>query len=267
MFEWLKKIIFNDGINSLKKGIKKCEEVIENLKVENLQLQKRNLYLKKKIEVDEKTLNFKKEQKSFKEEKEHFLRLYSQFSKVKQYSIDLEKEKTILEKKQIELENEKKLFEKKQKNFEKRKNLLDFKTLIEGEFEYEQRKARLQENNHRLKREEKYLRDELKHLNREKIKLIDENIRYQRLIYLDTEKNEQLLFIIRSIRRMNPLYESIIYEMMSTIRNESVRNIVSDYLMGKSFYEIADLEGKSVIAVQRTFFLAVNALKKRYIRN
>ena len=66
---------------------------------------------------------------------------------------------------------------------------------------------------------------------------------------------------------MNPLYESIIYEMMSTIRNESVRNIVSDYLMGKSFYEIADLEGKSVIAVQRTFFLAVNALKKRYIRN
>lgn len=130
------------------------------------------------------------------------------------------------------------------------------------EFEYEQRKNRLLKNMALLKREEKWFHSELVGMDRQRDKMINENIEIQRKLYAEIEKNEQVLFIIRSLNRMNPLYEKITEELVASISNEKNRRIVSSFLKGESIYEIAQKEGKSATSVQRIFLLAINALRK-----
>ena len=57
-----------------------------------------------------------------------------------------------------------------------------------------------------LKREERWVHSELVGMNKQRDELINENIEIQRQLYAEIEKNEQVLFIIRSLNSMNPLY-------------------------------------------------------------
>lgn len=137
-----------------------------------------------------------------------------------------------------------------------------YERLMIQEFEYEQRKSRLQENMALLKREEKWLHSELAEMDRQKDKMINENIEIQRQLYAEIEKNEQVLFIIRSLNSMNPLYEKITEELVASVRGEKTRRIVSSFLKGESIYEIAQKEEKSATSVQRMVLLAINASRK-----
>lgn len=137
-----------------------------------------------------------------------------------------------------------------------------YERLMIQEFEYEQRKSRLQENMALLKREEKWLHSELAEMDRQKDKMINENIEVQRQLYAEIEKNEQVLFIIRSLNSMNHLYEKITEELVASVRGEKTRRIVSSFLKGESIYEIAQKEEKSATSVQRMVLLAINASRK-----
>ena len=87
--------------------------------------------------------------------------------------------------------------------------------------------------------------------------LINENIEIQRQLYAEIEKNEQVLFIIRSLNSMNPLYEKITKELVASVRGEKTRHIVTSFLKGESIYEIAQREGKSATSVRRMVLLSL----------
>ena len=133
---------------------------------------------------------------------------------------------------------------------------------MEQEFEYERRKSRLQKNMALLKREEKRFHSELAGMGKQKDIMFNENIKIQQQLYVEIEKSEQVLFIIRSLNSMNPLYEKIMEELVASVRGEKTRRIVSSFLKGKSPYEIAQKEGKSATAVQRMVLLVIKKLKK-----
>ena len=132
-----------------------------------------------------------------------------------------------------------------------------YERLMEQEFEYERRKSRLQENEALLKREERWLHSELVGMNKQRDELINENIEIQRQLYAEIEKNEQVLFIIRSLNSMNPLYEKITKELVASVRGEKTRHIVTSFLKGESIYEIAQREGKSATSVRRMVLLSL----------
>ena len=132
-----------------------------------------------------------------------------------------------------------------------------YERLMEQEFEYERRKSRLQENEALLKREERCLHSELVGMNKQRDELINENIEIQRQLYAEIEKNEQVLFIIRSLNSMNPLYEKITKELVASVRGEKTRHIVTSFLKGESIYEIAQREGKSATSVRRMVLLSL----------
>ena len=79
----------------------------------------------------------------------------------------------------------------------------------------------------------------------------------QRQLYAEIEKNEQVLFIIRSLNSMNPLYEKITKELVASVRGEKTRHIVTSFLKGESIYEIAQREGKSATSVRRMVLLSL----------
>lgn len=270
MFKWLKNILGDEddlvqekmqepsSLPKLKSELKSDSKLslvplLESKQVLIRTLERENDKLNRKIQVLElEKKQLKAEVRDWKKQfkaKEKVLKIYPRYIEMKRAL------------REIELEQEN--LKKQESDFKKREKILDLEQLIQREFDYEQRKSRLLENEIKLKREEKWMKEELRYLEREKTRLIDENIRSQRLIYLETEKNEHLLFVLRSFNMMNPLYESIVYEMTSSIKNIRIRNIISDYLMGKSFYEIAHAEGKSMVSIKRTFLLSTYALRKR----
>ena len=113
-----------------------------------------------------------------------------------------------------------------------------------------------------LKREEKRFHSELAGMGKQKDIMFNENIKIQQQLYAEIEKSEQVLFIIRSLNSMNPLYEKIMEELVASVRGEKTRRIVSSFLKGESPYEIAQKEGKSATAVQRMVLLVIKKLKK-----
>ena len=125
-----------------------------------------------------------------------------------------------------------KSLKEKEEKFETNKKMDAYERLMEQEFEYERRKSRLQENEALLKREERWLHSELVGMNKQRDELINENIEIQRQLYAEIEKNEQVLFIIRSLNSMNPLYEKITKELVASVRGEKTRHIVSSFLKG-----------------------------------
>ncbi|WP_308548142.1 hypothetical protein [uncultured Parabacteroides sp.] len=138
----------------------------------------------------------------------------------------------------------------------------DFEKLRSLQFKYDQRESRLKEKMKSLKREEKWLQSELAEMDRQKGRLMNENVEVQRQLYAEIEKNEQVLFIIRSLNSMNHLYEKITEELVASVRGEKTRRIVSSFLKGESIYEIAQKEEKSATSVQRMVLLAINASRK-----
>ena len=108
-----------------------------------------------------------------------------------------------------------------------------------------------------MKREERWLHSELVGMNKQRDELINENIEIQRQLYAEIEKNEQVLFIIRSLNSMNPLYEKITKELVASVRGEKTRHIVTSFLKGESIYEIAQREGKSATSVRRMVLLSL----------
>ena len=160
--------------------------------------------------------------KLFKEEKARMENLYAgakrmdeMFEKIvkAQDRLDREVEGYKIDKKMVEelypkfsylVRNKKKVLERLS-NLErweeelKDNNIKDaYERLMEQEFEYERRISRLQENEALLKREERWLHSELVGMNKQRDELINENIEIQRQRYAELEKNEQVLFIIRS---------------------------------------------------------------------
>ena len=166
-----------------------------------------------------------------------------------------------LKEKEEKFETNKKMVEELYPRFYyliKNKKLKDaYERLMEQEFEYERRKSRLQENEALLKREERWLHSELVGMNKQRDELINENIEIQRQLYAEIEKNEQVLFIIRSLNSMNPLYEKITKELVASVRGEKTRHIVTSFLKGESIYEIAQREGKSATSVRRMVLLSL----------
>ena len=138
----------------------------------------------------------------------------------------------------------------------------DFEKLRSLQFKYDQRESRLKEKMKSLKREEKWLQSELAEMDRQKGRLMNENVEVQRQLYAEIEKNEQVLFIIRSLNSMNHLYEKITEELVASVRGEKTRRIVSSFLKGESIYEIAQKERKSATSVRRMVLLAINASRK-----
>ena len=132
-----------------------------------------------------------------------------------------------------------------------------YERLMEQEFEYERRKSRLQENEALLKREERWLHSELVGMNKQRDELINENIEIQRQLYAEIEKNEQVLFIIRSLNSMNPLYEKITKELVASVRSEKTNHIVTSYMKVEDINEIAQREGISATSVRRMVLLTL----------
>lgn len=120
----------------------------------------------------------------------------------------------------------------------------------------------MQKNMALLKCEEKRFHSELAGMGKQKDIMFNENIKIQQQLYAEIEKSEQVLFIIRSLNSMNPLYEKIMEELVASVRGEKTRRIVSSFLKGESPYEIAQKEGKSATAVQRMVLLVIKKLKK-----
>ena len=100
-------------------------------------------------------------------------------------------------------------------------------------------------------------------MNKHRDELINENIEIQRQLYAEIEKNEQVLFIIRSLNSMNPLYEKITKELVASVRGEKPRHIVSSFLKGESIYEIAQREGKSATSVRRMVLLSLKVKTRK----
>ena len=139
----------------------------------------------------------------------------------------------------------------------------DFEKLRSQQFKYEQRESQLKEKMKSLKREEKWLQSELAEMDRQKGRLMNENVEVQRQLYAEIEKNEQSLFIIRSLNSMNSLYEKITEELVASVRGEKTRRIVSSFLKGESIYEIAQKEGSSATSVWRMIFLALKVKTRK----
>lgn len=139
----------------------------------------------------------------------------------------------------------------------------DFEKLRSQQFKYEQRESLLKEKMKSLKREEKWLQSELAEMDRQKDRLMNENVEVQRQLYAEIEKNEQSLFIIRSLNSMNPLYEKITEELVASVRGEKTRRIVSSFLKGESIYEIAQKEGPSATRKWRMVLLALKVKTRK----
>lgn len=224
--------------------------------------------------------------KLFKEEKARMENLYAgakrmdeMFEKIvkAQDRLDREVEGYKIDKKMVEelypkfsylVRNKKKVLEQLsnlerwEEELKKNKIKSVYEKLKIQEFEYERRKSRLQKNMALLKREEKRFHSELAGMGKQKDIMFNENIKIQQQLYAEIEKSEQVLFIIRSLNSMNPLYEKIMEELVASVRGEKTRRIVSSFLKGKSPYEIAQKEGKSATAVQRMVLLVIKQLKK-----
>ena len=94
-------------------------------------------------------------------------------------------------------------------------------------------------------------------------RLMEQEFEIQRQLYAEIEKNEQVLFIIRSLNSMNPLYEKITKELVASVRGEKTRHIVSSFLKGESIYEIAQREGKSATSVRRMVLLSLKVKTRK----
>lgn len=151
---------------------------------------------------------------------------------------------------------------KREEVIEKKKKQIADVNLENEYLKLRQRKERLSEAYEKIKREENWLRQEECKMKKQEEKMFDYNVRVQSKLYAEIEKNERILFIIRSLNQLNPLYEKVTEELVASIRSEKIRRIVSSFLKGKSAYEIAQAEEKSATSVRRIFLLSVNALRK-----
>lgn len=133
--------------------------------------------------------------------------------------------------------------------------------LMEKKDELNSLKIQLHEKERLFEREQKWLKREETLLRKQEDRMYEYSVSVQRKLYEEIEKNEQMLFIIRSVEAVNPVYEQIVKNLVSCLKNERIQYIVSAYLKGKSFYEIAQDMGVSAVHVKRSYMVAINKLK------
>lgn len=114
-----------------------------------------------------------------------------------------------------------------------------------------------------LEREQKWLRQEEAQLRKQEKQMYDYSVNVQSKLYREIEKDEQALFIIRSLEAIAPVYEQVVTNLVSCLKNERIQYIVFSYMLGKSFYEIAQDIDTLAVNVKRTYMLAIDELSKR----
>lgn len=122
-------------------------------------------------------------------------------------------------------------------------------------------KVQLHEKERLFEREQKWLKREEVLLRKQENQMYEYSVSVQRKLYEEIEKNEQMLFIMRSVDAISPVYEQIVKNLVSCLKNERMQYIVSAYLKGNSFYEIAQEMGVSAVRVKRSYMVALNKLK------
>lgn len=122
-------------------------------------------------------------------------------------------------------------------------------------------KDQLRQEEKLFEREQKWLKREEALLRKQEDRMSEYSASVQRKLYEEIEKNEQMLFIMRSVKALTPVYEQIVKNLVSCLKNERIQYIVSAYLKGKSFYEIAQDMGVPTVRVKRSYMVALNKLK------
>lgn len=118
---------------------------------------------------------------------------------------------------------------------------------------YEREKEAFECEQRRLKQEERRLRIQ-------EARMYDYAVNVQRKLYEEIEKNERVLFIIRSLAAMDPFYGQVVAYIASHLKGKRVQYIVAGYLQGKSFYDIGQELDMPSTLVRRTYWVAIGKL-------
>ncbi len=138
----------------------------------------------------------------------------------------------------------------------------DMQKLLEEEFLYAQKRQELLLANEQLKKDRQLFAREKSNLINERNKLYEYNIEVQRQLCEEIEENGHLLFVVRSFKKISPLYAQIVSRIVKQLKTPKQQRIVSRYLAGDSVREIARDEQAEPDAILAVMNGAVASLKK-----
>lgn len=151
--------------------------------------------------------------------------------------------------------------EKIMKEFNEKESLID--DYLNKEEELNSLKEQLHQKEKQFEREQKWLKREEAQMKKQEAQMYEYSVSVQRKLYEKIEKDEQVLFIIRSLEAVSPVYEQVITNLVSCLKSGRLQYIVFSYMLGKSIYEIAQDLDIPAVNVKRTYMLAIDKIRKR----